>query len=141
MVTRQVMDTCTDSDVRGDTFCGEKNLSRTESGGGEEMTQETFFDVYDLTPPPMPPHFDGSDIIEGFDLARLTYQIRRVYDAMADGNYRTLGELESITGDGQASISAQMRNLRKTRFGGHIINKRRRGLETSGCWEYALEVK
>jgi len=57
---------------------------------------------------------------------------------MASGTWRTLSEIETITGDPQASISAQLRHLRKARFGSYRIEKQRRGDETSGLFEYRL---
>ena len=88
------------------------------------------------------PHFDGSDYISSLDKARLTGQILRIFDCMADGTYRTLNEIAGITGDPEASISAQLRNLRKERFGGHTIMKRRRSDKVcnpgSGLFEYKL---
>lgn len=86
-------------------------------------------------------HFNGSDYSPKHDQVRLTKQIKRVFDLMKDGEWRTLGEIESITGDPQASISAQLRNCKKERFGGHELNKRRRGDPGNGCWEYQLRVK
>lgn len=85
-------------------------------------------------------NFDGDTYVAEHDLARLTGQILRIYDAMRDGVYRTLPEIEALTGDGQASISAQLRNLRKTRFGGHTVNKRARGERSRGLFEYQLVV-
>ena len=88
-----------------------------------------------------PIRFNGSDYSPKHDNVRLTKQIKRVYDLMKDGEWRTLGEIESITGDPQASISAQLRNCKKERFGGHELNKKRRGDPGNGCWEYQLIVK
>ncbi len=82
--------------------------------------------------------FNGSDYDKTLDQARLTGQIKRVYDLMIDGKWRTLREIESITNDPQASISAQLRHLRKKRFNSHIVNKQRRGEKTSGLFEYQL---
>ena len=59
---------------------------------------------------------------------------------MRNGNWYTLEDIETETGDPQASISAQLRHLRKVRFGGHTIEKRRKGSEKSGLWEYRLKV-
>lgn len=73
------------------------------------------------------------------DFDRLCGQIRRIFDLMKDGFWRTLSEIEQETGDPQASVSAQLRHLRKTRFGGHIIEKRRRN--NGGQWEYSLIVR
>jgi hypothetical protein len=69
------------------------------------------------------------------DRERLQGQMRRVYRLMADGRWRTLAEIAEATGDPQASVSAQLRHLRKPRFGGHRVDKRRR---SGGLWEYRL---
>ena len=75
----------------------------------------------------IPPHFNGPEYVEEFDLDRLTGQIRRVYNCMADGCWRTLDQIADQTGDPHASISAQLRHLRKERFGSHTVNKKRAG--------------
>ena len=77
---------------------------------------------------------DGSDV-DDQDNARLTGQIERIYIFMLGGKWWTLDEIAYDTGDPHASVSAQLRNLRKDRFGNHTINKRRR---TQGLWEYQL---
>ena len=84
------------------------------------------------------PHFNGSDYNAMLDRKRLTGQIKRIYALMIDGKYRTLREIESVTNDPQASISAQLRHLRKARFGSHTLNKRRRGERENGLFEYQL---
>ena len=73
-----------------------------------------------------------------YDDVRLTGQIRRVARAMIDGEWRTLSQLGTLTGDPQASISAQLRHLRKPRFGEHTLEKRPRGDRSHGLWEYRL---
>jgi len=82
--------------------------------------------------------FNGSDYIPELDQVRLTGQINRVYNCMKDSSWRTLSEIEINTGDPQASISAQLRHLRKERFGKHIVNKQRRGEPSQGLFEYQL---
>ena len=82
--------------------------------------------------------FDGPDYIPEFDKSRLTGQIKRIYDLMIDHQWRTLGEIELITGDPQASISAQLRHLRKPKWGKFTVEKRRRSEETTGLFEYRL---
>ena len=84
-------------------------------------------------------HFDGTAYEPQHDKARLTGQILRVYDLMSDGKWRTLREIASLTGDPEASVSAQLRNLRKKRFGSHTINRRRRGDPGDGVHEYKIE--
>jgi len=58
----------------------------------------------------------------------------------------TLDELANLTHYPPASISAQLRHLRKARFGGYAVAKRRRAVNPAMCgegigplWEYAVE--
>lgn len=97
------------------------------------LTQEDLFG-------PEPAMFNGPVYEPAHDQARLTGQILRVFNLMEDGAWRTLPEIEAATGDPQASISAQLRHLRKPRFGAHVVEKRPRGDRSSGLWEYQLQV-
>jgi hypothetical protein len=67
--------------------------------------------------------FDGADYQPRRDDDRLTGQIKRVWDCMKDSGWRTLGQISDETGDPEASVSAQLRHLRKPRFGGHDVTK------------------
>ena len=78
------------------------------------------------------PEFDGAAYEPKLDWRRLV-EILRVYDCMKDGQWRAFSDIEGATGDPQASISAQLRNLRKPKFGGHQVEKKRIGLKTQGC--------
>jgi hypothetical protein len=84
--------------------------------------------------------FDGATYSPVFDYERLAGQNRRVFDCMKDGLWRTLGEIEAATGDPQASVSARLRDLRKSRFGGHSVNRRARGDRAAGLFEYQLVI-
>ncbi len=84
--------------------------------------------------------FNGPEYDPQFDRERLTGQILRIFTVMADAGWRTLAEIEGITGDPQASISAQLRHLRKDRFGAHTINRRARGDREDGLFEYQLLI-
>ena len=55
--------------------------------------------------------------------ARLTVQYKRIFDLMKDEQWRSLSDIEEATGDPQASISAQLRNFRKDKFGAHTVEK------------------
>ena len=55
-----------------------------------------------------------------------------------DGGWLTLHELGELTGYSEASISAQIRHLRKDQFGGFLVAKRRRRLEKRSVWEYRI---
>ena len=83
-------------------------------------------------------HFNGPDYDPEFDDERLTKQLDRIFNLMKDGNWRTLSEISQITGDPPASISAQLRHLRKERFGSHTVLKRDRGDREHGLFEYRL---
>ena len=79
--------------------------------------------------------FNGSDYIPDRDDARLSGQIRRVYNVMNDGIPRTLAQIARATGDPEASVSAQLRHLKKDRFGAFIVEKEHKG---NGLYEYRL---
>ena len=81
--------------------------------------------------------FDGPGYDPTIDNKRLSNQIARVYHAMTDQEWRTLAEIERLTGDPQASVSAQLRHLRQERFGAHQVDRRRR-TDDSGLYEYRL---
>ena len=85
--------------------------------------------------------FNGPDYVPELDDVRLTGQILRVYELMKDARWRSLDDIARATGDPHASISAQLRHLRKERFGGHEVNKKRAGDEKSGLFIYQLVVK
>ena len=79
--------------------------------------------------------FNGADYVHARDAARLTLQHERVLAVMQDYKPHTLSEISDITGDPEASVSAQLRHLRKPRFGGHQITKTHLG---HGLYEYLL---
>lgn len=86
------------------------------------------------------PHFDGATYEPEHDHERLGAQALRVWTIVSDGQWRTLAELETLTGDPQASISARLRDFRKPAFGGHAIERRRRGEAERGLFEYRLVI-
>ena len=83
------------------------------------------------------PHFDGDDYDPGKDHHRLTKQIGRVLDYMSDGLWHTLSDISKATGAPEASASAQLRNLRKDRFGARHI-ERQRAIGGRGLYQYRL---
>lgn len=84
------------------------------------------------------PRFDGATFDPAYDQDRLTRQIGRVYAALESGRWLTVSEIAAITGDRETSISAQLRNLRKVRFGGHEIQRRHRGDRKLAIYEFRL---
>lgn len=81
--------------------------------------------------------FNGDDYDPERDNPRLIPQYERVRDLMLDGKWRTLGAIALETGDPTPSISAQLRHLRKKRFGGFTVDKRYVG---GGLYEYHVEA-
>lgn len=79
--------------------------------------------------------FNGADYDHARDSARLTLQHERVLAVMQDHKPHTLSEIAEITGDPEASVSAQLRHLRRPRFGSHTITKKHLG---HGLYEYLL---
>ena len=61
----------------------------------------------------------------------------RVLDLMRDGQWRTLREIEAVTGGSATGISAKMRDLRKQEFGAHYLCAENQG---DGVWLYRLTV-
>ena len=83
--------------------------------------------------------FDGATYEFQFDHSRLSGQVARVFAFMAFGYWHTLDEIAAATGDPCQSVSARLRDLRKPRFGGHTIDRRRRGDPKDGLFEYRLK--
>ena len=81
------------------------------------------------------PHFNGADYVPERDWERLTTQVGRVFTCMKGGQWRTLREISNLTGDPEASVSAQLRHLRKERFGSHTVNRKH---IRSGLYKYQL---
>ena len=69
------------------------------------------------------PKFAGADYDPARDNLRLMKQHERIKYVMLSGKWRTLAEIASLTGDPPASISAQLRHLRKAEFGGYVIQR------------------
>ena len=79
---------------------------------------------------------------ERVDGARVRRQMQDIRDYMVYlSNYsepfawRTLAEISKALAYPEASVSAQLRHLRKEQFGGYRMEKRRR---TKRTWEYAV---
>jgi len=87
-----------------------------------------------------------------YDARRLRSQREIIRDVMLSAadceTWLTLGELRALTRYGEASISAQLRHLRKTENGGYDVEKRQRegvsperpGTDGRGecVWEYRI---
>jgi hypothetical protein len=96
----------------------------------------SLFDQPVVIEPPLPARFNGPAYDESKDYARLTGQIERVWNAMKDGQWRTVDQIVMLTGDPANSVQAQLRHLRKPRFGSYLVERRR--VTESGLWQYRV---
>jgi hypothetical protein len=66
-------------------------------------------------------------------------QMLRLHNALSGGEWLTLVELRNLTAiSSLSSLSAVLRQLRKPEHGNCKIEKRRRGAESRGLYEYRL---
>lgn len=87
------------------------------------------------------PHFNGEEYKTKADHKRLTRQHFRIKMLMLDGKWRTLDQISEATGDPVASVSAQLRHLRKPRFGSYEVSRRAKGNRDKGLFEYRVTEK
>jgi hypothetical protein len=80
--------------------------------------------------------FNGPDYIPGRDDARLSTQYWDIYNLMQDGEFRSLRVISILTDHPEASVSAQLRHMRKTRFGSNTVTKTHIG----GLYKYSLII-
>lgn len=78
----------------------------------------------------------GPDFDERLDGERIRTQLDCIREYMLSVGWKSLQEIKSVLRYPESSISAQLRHLRKERFGAYVVEKRRRGL--SGTWEYQV---
>ena len=83
--------------------------------------------------------FDGATFDPSQDAERLASQLERVRDLMLDGRWRTLKQITRAVRGSEAGVSARLRDLRKSRFGGFIVDRRRMP-DLDGLWEYQVVV-
>lgn len=81
------------------------------------------------------PLFDGATFEPKRDESRLKIQLAKVRRAMWDGRWHTLDELATTADAPQASVSARIRDLRKSRFGAYKVEKR---YVARGLFEYRI---
>ena len=86
--------------------------------------------------PPAPRHFDGATFDYDRDAIRLTGQLARVRDYLADHAWHTLAEIQEACAPGtQTALSARARDLRKPKFGGYQIDA---VCVSRGFWIYRM---
>lgn len=81
--------------------------------------------------------FDGPESKTADD-TRLNSQHKRIKHCMGDSQWRTLDEIAYETGDPTSSVSAQLRHLRKEKFGSYIVERRAKKDRSMGLFEYRV---
>lgn len=79
----------------------------------------------------------ASDITPA-DAARFSTQLAKIQAVMADCEWHTLSELATRCGCSESGASARVRDLRKAKFGGHVIERQR---VSGGLWQYRLRAE
>ena len=87
--------------------------------------------------------FDGADYDHDRDSERLGTQLERIKEAVIGKGFFTLLQISQMTGDPESSISAQLRNLRKPRFGGYKVERKHldEGVYVYSVIEYSKEER
>ena len=81
---------------------------------------------------------DGHTYSHDEDYVRLNQQAKRVFDVMASGAWYSLRDISDLSGDPEASVSARLRDFRKVKFGGWIVDRER---HAAGRFLYRLTGK
>jgi len=81
--------------------------------------------------------FDGTTYDPPRDEARLTGSLLLVWSFMRDGRWHTLKEIGAAARCSEAAASARLRDLRKPRFGGHVVHRQ---YLMRGLHQYRLDV-
>jgi len=89
--------------------------------------------------------FDGETFDPKLDGERLRTLQMRVHAFMENWDcpsphgegWRTLTEIARVCGGSEAGVSARLRDLRKTRWGAHTV-ERRRHPDADGLWLYRV---
>lgn len=87
--------------------------------------------------PTVIPDFDGATYSRTHDHKRLGKQYLRVFEVMSDNLWHTLNEISAIIDAPPASVSARLRDLRREKFGSHVVERRR---VAGGLFEYRLSA-
>lgn len=79
--------------------------------------------------------FDGATYVPVRDQARLSGQLDSVRKVLADKQWHTLNEIASKVRGSEAGVSARIRDLRKPKFGSHVIDRQH---VSGGVWRYRM---
>lgn len=88
------------------------------------------------------PLFDGGTYVPRYDGIRLETQLGRVFKVLQDGQWHDALEIDARVPGILSGLTARVRDFRKKKFGGYIVESRRKpGEEFRGIWEYRLSVR
>ena len=79
--------------------------------------------------------FDGADIDQERDEPRLNRQMNIIRTRMENAGWLSVQQISRELGYPETSVSAQIRNLRKDKFGGRYVERRYQG---NGLYEFKL---
>lgn len=82
-------------------------------------------------------HRDGDTYEAEFDYTRLNRQMRLVYTVLKTGAWWTRHDIADVTKQPESSVSARIRDLRKAKFGGFTVERKRHSL-IPGLFLYRL---
>jgi hypothetical protein len=100
------------------------------------MTQDEFDFTTPREPKKLPDSpFNGPEYKPSRDHSRLKSQLNQIFNLMKDRQWRTLPRIAELTGAPEPSVSAQLRHLRKPKFGTHTVNRRH---ISNGLFEYQV---
>lgn len=81
--------------------------------------------------------FEGADYIQDRDFQRLACQIEKILTFCLDGKWHTVKEISLAVGCPENSAQAQLRNLRKPKHGGWIVERR---YVSNGLYQYRVRA-
>jgi DNA-binding Lrp family transcriptional regulator len=79
--------------------------------------------------------FDGEDMDQERDGERLNRQMNIIRERMENAGWLSVQQLSNELGFPATSVSAQIRNLRKDKFGGRYVERRYQG---NGLYQFKL---
>jgi len=82
-------------------------------------------------------HAHGPEITEE-EQKKMSGARLQVFSVMRDGEWRTLEYLRDVVGSPTQSIAIYLRSFREKKYGGYVVNKRKRG--KTRIFEYQLSL-
>lgn len=113
-----------------------RRLGKRDSRRRGRRPPGTYERLLNGIPDPEDMEFGGSTYDPELDQYRLGTQLQDVWAYIQDEEWHDPEEMEKALGHRWASISARLRDFRKSKFGGHDIERER--IADGGSWRYRL---